>query len=127
MKSPCPFCSTHDALLVNGLAYVREDKYPVSPGHLLIIPLRHETNFFATTPDELAAIWDLVARARELLDRRYHPDGYNLGINIGEAAGQTIAHAHVHLIPRYRGDMENPQGGVRGVIPGKQQYGPARG
>lgn len=127
MESPCPFCSTHDALLVNGLAYVLRDTYPVSPGHLLIIPLRHEANFFASTPDELEAIWDLVTRSRELLDRQYHPDGYNLGVNVGEAAGQTIAHAHMHLIPRYRGDMQNPRGGVRGVIPGKQQYGPGTG
>ncbi len=127
MKSPCPFCDTHGALLANTLAYVRADKYPVTAGHLLIIPLRHEADFFATTPDELAAIWDLVTEARELLDGRYHPDGYNLGINVGEAAGQTIAHAHLHLIPRYRGDMDNPRGGVRGVIPGKQQYEPEQG
>lgn len=127
MKSPCPFCNTHDALLVNSLAYVRADKYPVSPGHLLIIPLRHEPDFFATSPGELEAIWNLVTQARELLDRQYHADGYNLGINVGEAAGQTIAHAHLHLIPRYRGDMQNPRGGVRGVIPAKQQYEPERG
>ena len=124
MTSPCPFCDTHDSLLVNPLAYVRLDKYPVTRGHLLIIPLRHEKNFFAATPEELEAIWELVAQATELLDRQYHPDGYNLGVNVGEAAGQTIAHAHLHLIPRYRGDVENPRGGVRGVIPGKQQYEP---
>lgn len=122
MKGNCPFCSTEDTLLANTLAYARPDKFPVTPGHLLIIPARHEPNFFAARPEELSAIWSLVEEAKALLDAKFQPDGYNLGINVGEAAGQTIAHAHLHLIPRYRGDVENPRGGVRGVIPDKQQW-----
>jgi diadenosine tetraphosphate (Ap4A) HIT family hydrolase len=88
------------ALLINSLAYVRPDKFPVAPGHLLTIPLRHDPDFLAIRVEELAAVWALV----------------------GEAAGQTVAHAHLHLIPRYRGDSENPRGGVRGVIPAKRHY-----
>lgn len=118
----CPFCITDDAVLANRLAYARLDKFPVTPGHLLIIPRRHESNFFATRPDELEAIWALVEEGKTLLDNKFHPDGYNLGVNVGEMAGQTIAHAHLHLIPRYRGDVEQPRGGVRGVIPTQQQY-----
>jgi len=122
VETPCPFCGTAGALLADTLAYVRLDTSPVNPGHLLIIPVRHEASFFALNPAELDAIWDLVAEAKAVLDAKYHPDGYNLGVNVGEVAGQTIAHAHLHLIPRYRGDVPNPRGGVRGVIPAKQQY-----
>jgi diadenosine tetraphosphate (Ap4A) HIT family hydrolase len=121
---PCPFCSTDEALLINSLAYVRPDKYPVTPGHMLIIPLRHDPDFTAIPFRELEAIWTLVGEAKAMLDTKYHPDGYNLGVNVGEVAGQTIAHAHLHMIPRYRGDVENPRGGVRGVIAAKQQYKP---
>ena len=120
--SPCPFCNADDALLASSLAYVRPDKYPVTPGHMLIIPVRHEPDFLAIRFEELEAIWTLVVEAKALLDGKFRPDGYNLGVNAGEVAGQTIAHAHLHLIPRYRGDVENPRGGVRGVIPAKQQY-----
>ena len=122
--SPCPFCSTDNALLRNSLAYARLDKNPVTPGHSLIIPLRHEPDFLAIRRDEIDAIWTLVGEAKALLDEKFHPDGYNLGVNVGATAGQTIGHAHLHLIPRYRGDVENPRGGVRGVIPAKQQYEP---
>ena len=98
------------------------DKNPVTPGHALVIPLRHEPNFLAIRHEEIEAIWTLVGEAKALIDRQFHPDGYNLGVNVGELAGQTIGHAHLHLIPRYRGDTENPRGGVRSVIPAKQQY-----
>jgi diadenosine tetraphosphate (Ap4A) HIT family hydrolase len=118
----CPFCKTDGAVLENMLAYARLDKFPVTPGHLLIIPRRHEANFFATRSDELEAIWALVEEAKALLDNKFNPDGYNLGVNVGATAGQTIAHAHLHVIPRYRGDVDQPRGGVRGVNPGKQQY-----
>jgi diadenosine tetraphosphate (Ap4A) HIT family hydrolase len=120
--SACPFCRSDDALLANTLAYVRLDKNPVTPGHALIIPVRHEPDFLAIHIDELAAIWALTGEVTRLLERQYHPDGFNLGVNVGEVAGQTVAHAHLHLIPRYRGDVENPRGGVRGVIPAKQNY-----
>jgi diadenosine tetraphosphate (Ap4A) HIT family hydrolase len=109
-------------LLANSLAYVRSDKYPVTAGHVLIIPVRHESDFLAIRFEELEAIWALVGEVKALLDSEFHPDGYNVGANAGEVAGQTIAHAHLHLIPRYRGDVQDPRGGVRGVIPAKQHY-----
>ncbi len=98
------------------------DGYPVSKGHTLIIPKRHVENYFDLTTHEQRALWLLVNRCKKLLTERFHPDGFNVGINVGEAAGQSIFHVHIHLIPRYNGDVENPKGGVRGVIPGKQKY-----
>lgn len=106
----------------NHLAYVRVDKFPVSPGHALIVPYRHFSNYFEATDEERQAIWRLVDEAKTLVDRSHKPDGYNVGLNAGAAAGQTVLHAHVHLIPRYRGDVSDPRGGVRGVIPDKQRY-----
>jgi len=118
----CPFCSSQGAILANSLAYVLPDRHPVTPGHLLLIPRRHEPDFLAATSAELAALWELVIEAKALLQRERRPDGYNLGVNVGQAAGQTIAHAHLHLIPRYLGDTADPSGGVRGVIPDRQHY-----
>jgi diadenosine tetraphosphate (Ap4A) HIT family hydrolase len=118
----CPFCSFDDAVMRNDLAYARFDSSPVNRGHLLLIPMRHEPDFFSTTGAERAALLALLQRAKVYLDEKFHPDGYNVGVNVGTAAGQTVGHVHVHLIPRYRGDMENPRGGVRGVIPAKQSY-----
>ncbi len=122
----CPFCSPgHDEIIQeNDLAYTRYDKFPVSPGHLLIIPRRHIATVFDASPDELAALWALLSAAKTSLDIRFRPDGYNIGINDGASAGQTIPHLHIHLIPRYSGDMSDPRGGVRGVIPQKQKYDP---
>jgi len=119
---PCPFCSLDNVVMRNDLAYARFDSAPVNRGHLLLIPVRHEADFFSTTNAERAALLELLQRAKLFLDEQFHPDGYNVGINAGTAAGQTIGHVHVHLIPRYRGDMQNPRGGVRGVIPAKQSY-----
>lgn len=120
----CPFCNPgpDDIVLQNESAYARFDKYPVSPGHLLIIPRRHIPSIFEATSREIADLWDLVFRAKEYLDQKYYPEGYNIGINDGESAGQTVMHLHIHLIPRYKGDMNDPRGGVRGVIPEKQKY-----
>ncbi len=120
----CPFCTPapSDIVLANDLAYARFDLYPVSPGHLLAIPFRHVASFFEATAAEQAALLSLVHDARRLLDERYAPDGYNIGVNIGAAAGQSVMHLHLHVIPRYVGDMEEPKGGVRGVIPGKRGY-----
>lgn len=120
--SDCPFCESAEPVLSNALAYARFDRYPVSPGHLLIVTRRHVADYFHASAAEQAALLDLMATARSLLEERYRPDGYNIGINVGAPAGQTIMHLHVHLIPRYLGDVENPRGGVRGVIPGKQNY-----
>jgi len=121
-ESTCPFCCHEDAVLRNELAYARWDVYPVSPGHLLVIPHRHVADYFELSEEEKAAIWQLIDQARDLLREGNSPDGFNVGFNSGAPAGQTVFHAHVHLIPRYVGDSENPQGGVRGVIPGKQKY-----
>ena len=120
----CPFCTPAPSviLLANDLAYARYDLYPVSPGHLLLIPFRHVASFFEATGAEQAALLSLVHDALRLLDERYAPDGYNIGVNIGAAAGQSVMHLHLHVIPRYLGDMDDPKGGVRGVIPGKRGY-----
>lgn len=120
----CPFCNPgpDDIVLQNEAAYTQCDKYPVSPGHLLIIPKRHIPSIFEATSREIDDLWDLVFRAKEYLDQKYSPEGYNIGINDGESAGQTVMHLHIHLIPRYKGDMDDPRGGVRGVIPEKQKY-----
>lgn len=123
----CPFCDQDVSLadgvfLENALAYVREDKFPVSPGHLLVIPRRHAVDWFDLSADEQAAVADLINRAKCWLDEQHRPDGYNIGMNCGRAAGQTVMHMHCHLIPRYHGDVADPRGGLRGVIPGKQRY-----
>ena len=109
-------------ILQNELAFVIYDKYPVNPGHALILPKRHIASFFEANPDEVTAMLALLNEMRQRTDASLAPDGYNIGVNIGEAAGQTVKHVHVHLIPRFHGDMENPRGGVRGVIPAKQSY-----
>jgi diadenosine tetraphosphate (Ap4A) HIT family hydrolase len=117
----CPFCTVANALLRTALAYALFDINPVSRGHLLILPRRHVADWFQTTPDERQAIWTLADEARGLLLTRFAPEGFNLGINVGETAGQTIFHVHVHVIPRYRGDVDDPRGGVRAVIPWRQR------
>ena len=98
------------------------DGYPVSEGHALIIPKRHVQSFFELKAIEKAAVLQALDEAKEALDREFSPDGYNIGINDGEAAGQTVLHLHVHLIPRYKGDTEDPRGGVRHVFPQKAKY-----
>lgn len=118
----CPFCRPEDVLFENDLAYVKPDKFPVNPGHLLLIPRRHVADFFCTSEAEKAALLALLDQAKQYLDVQHAPAGYNVGINVGETAGQTIMHVHLHLIPRYPGDLENPRGGVRGVIPSRQSY-----
>mgnify|MGYP000878165167 FL=1 len=122
MDRNCIFCNQEELILENELAWARYDKYPVSPGHLLIITKRHVADFFDTTLEERQALNNLSEEAKKMLDREYSPDGYNIGVNCGAAAGQTIMHLHIHLIPRYQGDIDNPRGGVRGVIPDKRIY-----
>ena len=118
----CVFCQITDIVLENELALAFYDKYPVNKGHLLIIPKRHVEQYFDLTEQERIAIDELLFQGKKMLDEQYQPDGYNIGVNSGEAAGQTVFHVHVHLIPRYDGDMKDPRGGVRGVIPEKQVY-----
>ena len=124
MKTSCPFLDIPPERVnaSNEFACATPDAYPISPGHTLIVPRRHVASWFDATHEEQQAIWDLVARMKAELDHDRRPDGYNIGINIGEAAGQTIAHLHVHLIPRYTRDVDDPRGGVRYAIPDKGNY-----
>ena len=108
--------------LTNELAYSARDTYAVSPGHSVVIPKRHVASFFDLTPDEVIACMELIKEEKRLIDAEFKPDGYNIGVNVGPAAGQSIYHVHIHIIPRYQGDVENPQGGVRHVIPKKAYY-----
>jgi diadenosine tetraphosphate (Ap4A) HIT family hydrolase len=120
----CIFCHTANEKLVaeNALAQAVLDTYPVSPGHVLIIPRRHAATIWDLTDEEYTACFALVREARAIIQERHTPDGFNVGANCGEAAGQSVWHAHIHLIPRYKGDVANPRGGVRNVIPHKAHY-----
>jgi diadenosine tetraphosphate (Ap4A) HIT family hydrolase len=127
MRQNCPFCSVnkaseHEPLPSNKLAHIRLDGFPVSKGHLLIVPNRHAGDWFDLTGAEQQAVMELVEQGKRWLEERYQPDGYNIGMNCGAAAGQTISHMHCHLIPRYAGDQPDPRGGVRWVIPEKADY-----
>ncbi|MDN5250330.1 HIT family protein [Betaproteobacteria bacterium LSUCC0117] len=101
---------------------VIRDAYPISDGHTLIIPKRHIGSFFDLTSAELSDLFALLNNAKTNLDRELSPDGYNVGINDGPVAGQTIPHLHIHLIPRYKGDRADPRGGVRWIVPEKADY-----
>ena len=121
----CIFCELkhkEDIVYENDLVYSIYDSFPVTKGHLLIITKRHIQSYFDLTKDELLAIDEALKKGKEILEKLYKPSGYNIGVNDGSSAGQTIMHLHVHLIPRYDFDVENPKGGVRGVIPEKQKY-----
>jgi len=121
----CPFCNpevNREIITESATVYAMIDKYPVSPGHALIIPKQHEPDFFELSERAKTACWIVVNRVKMLLTQRFKPDGFNIGVNIGHSAGQTVQHVHIHLIPRYKGDIENPTGGVRNVIPGRGDY-----
>ncbi|KEJ92543.1 HIT family protein [Synergistes jonesii] len=118
----CIFCRLDDYALENDLAYAVFDAMPVNEGHMLIIPKRHVQNYFDLKPEEEAAMLELLHKGKKLIEEKYSPDGYNFGVNCNSCAGQSVMHAHMHLIPRYRGDSEAPLGGVRGVIPEKMGY-----
>lgn len=124
MAGDCPFCKTgmERSFHHSELAFALYDNYPVSPGHALIVPRRHFASWADATEKERSALWTDIEVVRELVQKKYHPDGINIGINDGVAAGQTIMHLHVHIIPRYAGDVEDPRGGIRWVIPGKAAY-----
>ena len=107
---------------VNEFAYSFYDSYPVSKGHMLVVPKRIVPEIFDLTNDEYEGCFNLVKTVKNYLISEYNPDGYNIGSNCGVAAGQTIFHCHIHLIPRRKNDVDDPRGGVRGVIPEKQKY-----
>ncbi len=122
MNQDCLFCNIQEFVERNDLAYAIYDRFPVNEGHIWIIPYRHVEDLWLSTEEERKAINDLLMKCKTIMDRRYKPDGYNVGINCGQAAGQSIFHLHVHLIPRYIGDIDNPRGGVRAVIPSRRIY-----
>lgn len=122
-KTNCPFCNLdRDPLAKNDLAFAIPDKYPVSPGHTLIISRRHVDDYFDLNDKEKQACWNLVDEMKEKLETEHSPGGWNIGINTGSVAGQTVFHVHIHLIPRFKGDVENPRGGVRHSVKGKGYY-----
>jgi diadenosine tetraphosphate (Ap4A) HIT family hydrolase len=123
-SKPCPFCTLdpHRIVAEDELAVAYRDGFPVSLGHSVIIPRRHFATLFEATEAEHLALFKMLAQAKGILDRLHQPDGYNIGINHGQAGGQSVPHLHIHLIPRYRGDKEDPRGGVRWVLPDKAKY-----
>lgn len=118
-KKPCIFCEIKPENYVceNELTYAIYDKFPVNPGHVLVIPKRHFSTFFEAAEAEIASAYALMHEVRAILDAEHKPDGYNIGVNIGACAGQTVWHLHFHVIPRFVGDVDRPMGGVRRVKP----------
>jgi diadenosine tetraphosphate (Ap4A) HIT family hydrolase len=114
--------TTREALASNAWAVALLDGFPISPGHALIVSRRHVASLFDLSPEEQAGLWALLGPVRDTLLREHAPAGFNVGVNVGAAAGQTVAHVHVHVIPRYDGDVEDPRGGVRWVIPARANY-----
>ncbi len=102
--------------------FLIKDRFPVSAGHILIISNDEKLDYFALTPEEKLELNELIFVAKELIEAELTPDGYNIGMNCGEAAGQTVMHFHCHVIPRYKGDMDNPRGGIRHCVKGKGYY-----
>jgi len=123
-SKPCPFCTLPRERIIqeNQHALWIYDGFPVSLGHSLIIPKRHLGSFFETSLEERLAMLVLLDKAKAAVEAEHRPDGFNIGINDGPAAGQTVPHLHLHLIPRYKGDVEDARGGVRRVIPAKADY-----
>lgn len=122
----CIFCekfiTNKKAFLENELALAYFDEFPVNKGHIIIITKRHAKTYFDITEEEQNAMFTLLKSAKLYLDREYKPTGYNIGFNCGIDAGQSVMHVHLHLIPRYKGDVINPRGGIRAVIPSKKDY-----
>ena len=121
----CVFCervASNTVVADNNLAAAFPDAFPISPGHTLIAPRRHEADFFNLSEIEQAAVWSLIDPVRHHIESTHHPDAYNIGINAGEAAGQTVPHAHLHVIPWYKGDVQDPRGGIRWIVPTRARY-----
>jgi len=120
----CPFCFCNPSRLIvetNG-ARSLYDGFPLSSGHALVVPRQHVASLFELSEEVRAEIWSVVGQVRAILKEEFHPDGFNIGLNDGVAAGQTVGHAHVHIIPRFLGDIADPRGGIRWIIPGKAKY-----
>jgi len=124
VEPDCPFCDLEPRRrwIETEIAVAAPDLYPAAPGHTLVLAWRHVGSIFELTAHEQAAVWALVAEVRERLRTEYRPDAFTVGINDGLAAGQTIPHAHVHVIPRHLGDVPDPTGGLRGILPHKARY-----
>ena len=122
-NKPCPFCNIErEKILESEMSFAIYDGFPVNDGHALIIPKRHTANYFDLSLEEQKDCIELLNRVKGIVLEKYNPAGFNVGININEAAGQTVPHVHIHLIPRYNGDVEEPRGGVRGVVPERKSY-----
>lgn len=124
MERDCIFCNIDKSKIIfgNDSFIAVMDEFPVSKGHMLIISRRHIENIFDLTMNEAESLQLMLIEVKKYLTMHYHPDGFNIGCNCGESAGQTVMHFHMHVIPRYKGDVKNPRGGVRGVIPKKRNY-----
>ena len=123
VEMDCIFCNLRYPILAEtrlSLAFL--DNYPVSKGHAFVIPKRHVPSIWKMTTEEYADAFAVLKQVKDLIQDQFSPNGFNIGVNCGEAAGQTVFHAHIHLIPRYTGDVPNPRGGVRNIIPGKGNY-----
>jgi diadenosine tetraphosphate (Ap4A) HIT family hydrolase len=118
--SLCELCTPHEVVHENALAYARYDNNSLSRGHVLVVPKRHVANFFDMTTEEQLAVLALLNEAHASRQAQHSPDGYNIGVNVGKAGGQSRMHVHVHLIPRYAGDVPDPSGGIRCVLAGKR-------
>jgi diadenosine tetraphosphate (Ap4A) HIT family hydrolase len=116
----CELCTPDDVVRENALAYVRRDNHALSAGHVLVVPKRHVASFFDMTAEEQSAVMALLNEAQRSIEVERAPDGYNIGVNVGKAGGQSRMHVHVHLIPRYAGDVPDPRGGIRCVLAGKR-------
>jgi diadenosine tetraphosphate (Ap4A) HIT family hydrolase len=123
-SKPCIFCSLPEASIIdqNELAMAVRDIAPVNPGHTLIMPKRHVSSYFELTDEEALALMDLMRRTKKTLDTEFKPDDYNIGVNDGPLGGQTVPHVHIHVMPRYRGDVDDVRGGVRNIIPERAVY-----
>lgn len=122
-KKPCSFCNMErEKILESELSFAIYDSFPVNEGHALIITKRHTSNYFDLTLEEQIDCIKLLNRFKGIVQEKYNPAGFNVGININESAGQTVSHVHIHLIPRYKGDVEEPRGGVRGVVQQRMSY-----
>jgi diadenosine tetraphosphate (Ap4A) HIT family hydrolase len=124
MDSNCPFCKPESGLVWHQTEYALavRDGFPIAEGHTLVVPRKHVASLFELEPTTLTAIWEMVSQVRAMLIQKYRPDGLNIGVNDGPAAGQTVMHAHIHLIPRWVGDVPDPRGGVRWIMPAKARY-----